>query len=497
MADAGGASVFVARSGPTPVLLARSWFGFDLDASDDSFRDALRAFVGEHDAARLPTLVAFAGSGAMAQRLTLPLLRARLLKAAVETRFAQYSGARALYTDVRVLRRDPAARRVHVLAAGVERRLARRVGNAARRAGLRLRGMTALAGLFPAGRSESTVLQVIVEERATTLQLFEAGQLTAIRDVLIGRRDLVAAYQRPILSDRGPVTLSAAQAEALLADAGVPFGRDDELRPGITARQVRPLLNPVLQRLQQELAQTLEHAAAASGPVQLRIRALPAIAGLAEALESELERVRADGARPSSDGDYLAGFAPAVLRGPTLDLRPPAERLAARLARPALVAAACSGVAISANVAEPQRAAARVAADAPVLAALRAQADLAEEWYATAQRDHAKLQQELQSRRRYRDLQPRTTPVVPLLRGVFASAPAECTLTDVRFADAGEGALFIVRGRYAGPSSASVVIDRWMRQLNQSVVFAEAGVTTVEGSGQSEPATFEFKLQLR
>ncbi|MGE0481422.1 MAG: hypothetical protein AB7Q17_13220 [Phycisphaerae bacterium] len=498
VADAGGASVFVARGRSAPALLARRWIAFDLDTPDDALAVGLRAFAREHGAARLPAYAAFAGSGTLAQRLTLPMMRTALLRAAVNTRFAQYSGGRAFYTDVQILRREGAERRVHALAAGVEQRLAHCVRRAARRAGLRLRAMTALAALFPAPRAESVVAQIIIEERAATVQLFENGERTAVRDVLIGRRDFVAAYSRPILTDRGPITLSTAQAEALLVDVGVPVGRAAELRPGIVASQVWPLLSPVLQRLQHELAHTLEHAAGgADGPVRLRVRALPTIAGVGEALEAALERVVVDPQTPPSDSDYLADFAGPLWRGAVPDLRPPAERLAERLAGPAVAAAVCAGAVLLANYAEPQRAAARMAADAPALAALRAQAGVVEQWRDAAQRADMELQRRLRAARLFRDLQPRAHPVVPLLRGVLASTPAGCMLTDVSFSDASAGAGFVLRGSYQGTSPASVVVDRWMRQLNAAGVWADAVVAAIDGSGQPGPATFEIHLRLR
>ena len=493
--DATSATLLAASgSGPEAALLGRQYIEFDTEELQQrGCLPELEQFVAEHHLAGCTAHVAFTGAGTFVQHLHMPPLNTRNRNRAIRTRLVNYAAGRALVIATRLEARPERKAGAHVLAAGVDRALTRGINAACRRAGLRVQSATALADVFAAPTPSGTIVQLLLGERTTTIQLFDAGRLTSCRDVLLGRRDFVAAYQRPILAASGPVTLSALEAEALTCEVGVPVGREDEVRPGIPAVQLWPLLNPVLQKLRREVEQTLANAQLSETPgIGLRVLGVPALPGLAEFLADGLQlRPVPCGAMPAST-TYLAGWGGRRRRAPALDLRPPEEQWAQRFTRPALAAGLCALLVITANSTVPREARAQLSALQPLDRQVHAQ-------LAEAQREQVALEQtryELVARlhrfTRLAAVLPPRVPVAALLQTIFGARPQNAELVDVQVQADTVPITINLHAEYQGDIAASVVAARWARTLSDSGSFSSARVVGVSGSGRDTPARLEI-----
>ena len=452
---------------------------------------ALDQFVSEHRLSTCAAYVAFAGAGTIVQRLHMPPLSARNRNGAIRTRLSSYAGGAELAVGVLLDGRPSRRDGVHLLAAGVDSALSRGIFQACQRAGLRVRVMTALASACNAPSDAAAVVQLLLGEHRTTIQVFETGRLMACRDVLIGRRDFVTAYQRPILTEGGAVSLSAEEAEALCRSVGVPAGREGEIRPGVSAAQVWPTLSPVLEKLRHEVEQSLRHSQLGdAADIGISVLGVPSLPGLGECLATEMQLRGTLAASDRPEADYLAALAESA---PAPDLRPVEVRFADRMARPALAAGLCALMVIGANLAAPQEAHAR-------RGELRPQAEQLHEQLACTQvqREAAELALAELAAETGRDLQlaralPANVPVAGPLKVVFGSVPAGMQLVDVRIDGSACPVTLQVRAGYQGEVAASVAAAQWARVLAESPLFSNVRVAQVSGSGRASSSVVEIE----
>jgi Tfp pilus assembly PilM family ATPase len=498
--DASSATLFAACGNAAHArLVAQREVDYESAQLHESGRlPPLEQFVAEHQLKGGDVYVAFVGPGTIVQRLTLPPLNKRNQLQAVQTHLMNYADGRELAIDVARDPRSSRRERVRLVAAGVDRALSRTICAACHRAGLRVRVMTALAAAFGPTTDDGALVQLILGERTTTIQLFHDGRLGACRDILLGRRDFVQAYQRPILSDRGPITLSAPEADTLAREVGVPVEREDEVRPGVLPAQLWPMLDPVLQRLQHEIEQSLSHSEW-QDPRQagLSLLGLTPLPGLDKFLAAELQ-LRGPLVSPECpEASYLAAFSRPGRAGVPLDLRPPEERFAARMIKPALAASLCALLIMLGNSAVPRKARASLAELHPVTEQLQGQLANARAQRAALQADAEQLAAHLQCTGKLLEALPARIPVIGPLKTVFGSVPREVELLEVQLSNRTDGAMLHIRGAYRGRTAASLRAARWARELSESAFFVDAKVTGVSGSGQDEPAVIEIRAELK
>lgn len=485
--------------GSNPRAVAQQCVEWDLDALEQHGRNAaLEQFVTEHKLAGSIARVAFAGAGCIVQKLHMPPLSARNRNRAIRTRLSNYASGRKLTVGIRLDAPPARGDGAHVLAAGVDDALTRGVYRACRRAGLRVEWMTALNDLFTAPSPDESTVQVLLGERTTTIQLFSAGRLIACRDVLLGRRDFVAAYQRPILTAAGPVTLSPADAERLLRDVGIPVGREDEVRPGLPAVQLWPMLTPVLQKLRREVEQTLSHGQAAeSGSAAVRVLGAPVAPGLAEFLADELHLQLLPLAPTDAEANYLSAWCQKRRRTDGIDLRPAEERFGDRFTRPALAAGFCALLIMLGNSAVPRQAEARLVELRPLAEELQDKVARAAQECEQAVQARDELVAQLGRQIELNGALPKPVPVIELAQQVLQSVPTEVELLAIEVQAAGSPAALKLRALYQGPVPASVVAGHWARGLSESGQFSGTRVTAVSGSGHETPAFMELEGLLK
>jgi Tfp pilus assembly protein PilN len=500
VADATGASVFAVeeRQGEHAVS-AQGWHEYDADKLDDrSAESQLRQFVQENGLRGCPAHLRFVGSGTVVQALQMPPMSKRNRARAVHTRLTNYAGGRQLIVDTRVERGASTSKVIYVLAAGVDYRLTRGLCRTCRQAGLRPASATGLAATFKAPSDQGRVVQLVLAERTTTIQLFEEGRLISCRDVLLGRRDFVTAYQRPILAERGPVSLSAEQAERLSQAVGVPVAGEQEVLPGIRGQQLWPLLNPVLQRLRNEVEQTLAHTrVTGSTSVALNVLSLPVIPGVAAYLSSELELGRPPAPTDHGEATYLAALCDRSGGRVAIDLRPPEERFVAGFHKPALAACLAALVVILVNSTGPLRAQARLEELASTADMLQTQLRLAQEQRTATQQSLDELAARLQSRTRLSEALPAAVPGRGALKSLFGSIPPGTRLLEVKLEADTVPAALTLRADYRGEAEASVTAARWARELAGTAFFCDAEVMAVTGYDGGDKAALEIRALVR
>jgi hypothetical protein len=308
----------------------------------------------------------------------------------------------------------------------------------------------------------------------------------------------VRACQRPILTEGGAITLSAADSEALLGEVGIPVDREDEVRPGISATQLWPTLNPVLQKLRHEVQQSLTHSPLhGAHNAGLSLLGAPALPGLAEFLADELQLEGPLVPLERTETCYLAALSGHDRKQASMDLRPPEEQLGDRLTKPALVAGLCALLVILANSAAPREAGARLAGLRPLAERLGVQLEHAQHQRADAEQTCFELAGQVGRRIQLAKTLPPDVPIIGLLKEALGSVPPNMELVDVQFDANAVPAVLGLRAGYRGDVAASVVAAQWARDLSDSVFFSGAKVTTVSGSGREVSAFLEIKARLK
>jgi len=484
IADVHGAQVYAAHA-VTFDLQAQTALTYNLEHLAGSRRLVdLERFVAAQHLRRSPTTILFSGAGTVVQKLSLPPLTPRARRQAVHTRLTNYAGEAVLITDCAVDGNASTTGAVSCLAAGVDAGLARGLLHACMRAGLRVESMSTTAAALGCLADATCAVQILVADRSTTIQLFSDGLLLC-REIPLGRQDLLAAYQRPILTPDGPVTLSTDEAAQLLREVGVPVGPPQEVRPGIHTPQLWPILTPVLRRFQDEIESTLEHTHAADfQPTALCVVAIPPIPGLGAHLASEFE---VQDASPDEE-DMPRAVLRAVSQPQALhiDLRPPEERLVRTLQPAALAAATLAALAIGLNAATPQPARAVEGWLAPIAHNVRRQTNYLTQYCNILQ---ARLAGATAAERRTGRLLARiTTPIdlVAPFKLVFGSRPPTVCVKEVDLV-AGSDEVVINVECVCDPSQpAGVVSADWTRTLTQSPLVREAEVLSIADAGTEQ-----------
>jgi type IV pilus assembly protein PilM len=99
-----------------------------------------------------------------------------------------------------------------------------------------------------------TTVHVDMGSDSTILNLFEGDCLRFSREIDIAGEAITQAFMRPIITEGGAVHLTYDQAEEVKKVAGCPKdGEDNELPYGLRSSMIRPLIEPVLQRLAGEV----------------------------------------------------------------------------------------------------------------------------------------------------------------------------------------------------------------------------------------------------
>ncbi len=457
----------------------------------------LKAWTEARDLRGATNSIHFVGQGTIVQVLRMPPAKARDRAAAVRTRLTSFAGGRRLYTAYRLLAPpEKSARQIELIAAGVDAVACRALCAACEDAGLRVRFAGALAANVGPQVRAARVLQMIVTQRTTTLQVFDDGRLVLCRDVLLGRRDLVKALTRPILTDSGPVTLDEAQATRLLDEVGIPWDRDDEtFEHGIRGTQLWPLLTPVLQRFHNELEQTLAHRRLQPAvPTTLVTLAIPTIRSLDVALASELELELPQ--QPPDGFGWLVHDSKLRRDGHVLDLRPLPRRMVDRLARPAAAAALISAVLLGFQMNQPRSASARSHALQQAAERLEGQLRSAAALCEALEQQLKKGLEDLGRRRKLAENLPPTIPVRAVSKLLFAHVPAGVVLERVHVEVEAGQIVAELRGRYQGDGSAGLAANRWARTLGQLGGVLAAEVARVDGSGRDKPAAVVMRVRL-
>lgn len=481
-------------------VTARRVIEFDADDAAEGRRE-LRQFIAGHSLSGCDAHLLFEGAGTVVQAFDLPPMNSRNRGRAVKMRLASHVGDSELTTNWLSWRRGSHKDGWRILAAGVERRICEGVYRACLRAGLHVRSAMPLAAAFSCPEGLDRVVQLVMGARNTTIQVFDSGRLHACRDTPIGRRDLLDAYQRPILSADGPITLSAAEADRMLRTVGVPIesdGDDAEVAPGVCCSQLWPILSPTLQKFRDEVRQTIEHSGIDyDGKWQVCTVSLPAVAGLAAYLAAELEMVEVEPETAGHPTRYLAGVRGRLVRGRELDLRPTDVRRAARLVRPALAAGVAGALALIAQLNAPRSANATISQLSPVSATLERQAERIERELRQLESQHADLISELQRRRNLLAVAPEHVPVATTLKALLSMTTDEMRIVEIKFRCALSPATLECVLEFPPGASAGVAAARWARRLSQSAFFFDAAVTSVSGGGRQGSASASITMKVR
>lgn len=481
-------------------VTARREIDFNADDMAEGCRE-MRQFVAAHSLSGADAYILFQAAGTVVQAFNLPPMNSRNRSRAVKMRLTSHVGDSELTTNWLSWRRGARKDGWRILAAGVERRICEEVYLACLRAGLRVRSAMPLAAAFSCPDGLDRVVQLVMGVRNTTIQVFDQGRLHACRDTPIGRRDLLEAYTRPILSADGPITLSTAEADRMLRTVGVPIesdGDDAEVAPGVRSSQLWPILSPTLQKFRDEVRQTIEHSGIDyEGKWQVCTVSLPAVAGLAAYLAAELEMVEVE---PETAGDptrYLAGVRGQLVRGRELDLRPTDVRRAARLFRPAMVASVACALVLIAQLNQPRSANATISQLSPVSATLEQQAQRIERELRQLESQHAILISELDRRRSLLAAAPEPIPVATMLKALLSMTTDEMRIVEIKFHSVPSPATLECVLEFKTGAPAAVAAARWARRLSESAFFFDAAVTSLSGGGRKGSALASIAMKVR
>ena len=496
IADRSGMTLYAVDGEPPQVcLLGMQPIQLDDTALDERpVPDALRDFISTHGLQHASAYIALAGTGAVVHTLRMPAMSTQKRSRAIRTRLAAYAGAGELCLDHRT--EDTGGTATRVLAAGAEAKFIRNLANVLGRAGLRVQRIAPLVSACPAPEGVARAVQLVLGERSTAIQIFEDGHLALCRDVLFGRNDFVAAYQRPILAEDGPLNLTRTQAEVLAREVGVPLGQDRTSIAHVQADQLWPLIAPVLQKFQGEVERTLQQQWKNNvDGVALNVLSVPTVPGLSEYLGSELQMREAPaGADRLPLLSAVHGYGRA---GAALDLTPPEDRFVRRMLRPALAAAICAFLIMLANMGAPQQAIAQRAELEPASKLL--------------ERRLAEAKTRLLGTRTYRDqlmfrierdaqlaaAAPESCPLIAISRALFATVPDDMRLVSMEVDGAELPVQVELQAEYRGQRTPGRVVAEWTRALEHEPFCERAEVTLVSGDGQRENATVSIRVVLR
>lgn len=496
IADSNAATLYaVAGVAPQADLLAVGHVSYELDAlSGSPALPELERFAAEHGLRGAAAYVHFAGGGTIVHQLHLPPMKARQRRNAIRTRLTTYAAGRPLCVDEHCEPRKRDEQVTRVLAAGVDMVLARGLHGALRKAGLRVAAMSALAAACGPPAEQGDAVQLVLAERTTAIQLFSDGHLVFCRDILLGRADFVAAYQRPILGEDGPITLSPAQAEEFCREVGVPVGREGQTLGKVRADQIWPLIAPVLQKLRNETEQTLaQFWKQRPADIKVNVLCLPRLPGLGAYLAGELRLSGPLVPDERVEGECLTALCGGARGAVALDLAPPEARFVACMSTPALVAGICALLVMASNANAPRKAQAGMAPLKVAVESLQGQMDNVQARLSSAQGTHDELVATLSQNARLTRALPPNQPAIGISKALFVTVPQYVELLEAKLDVAGTQTAVELSGSYFGGQVPGVVAADWARRLAESDIFASAAVTSVTGAGHGERATIAIR----
>lgn len=489
----------VSGRGAKANVTARQVIEFDPDDGDG--QSELSHFVHEHSLNGCDAHILFEGAGTAVQTFTLPAMNERNRTRAIKMRLVSHAGNADLTTDWITSRRGSRKEGRSVLAAGVDRRICEGLYLACQRSGLRVRSAMPLAAAFTCPPAAENAVQLVMGERNTTIQIFENRRLHTCRDTPIGRRDLIDAYQRPILSGDGPINLSPEQAEEMLSLVGVPCdleSEDPEVAPGTRASQLWPILSPTLQRFRDEVRQTIVHSRLSPDPKRpIVVVSLPQVPGLAGHLAAELDLTELDSGLNEQHALYLAGVRGKTAGGHALDLRPLDVRRAKKLVRPALGVSIAALLILTVQLNAPDTAKATVSRLHPVNATLQHQLERLDEQFATAMQSYTSLRAELAGKRELMAMVPQQVRVVTALKALCSEIPETMKLVEIQVRGVSSPPTLTCVVEYRGEQAASLAATQLAKRLSRTPFFADASVTSITGGGHEGSALLVFDMQVR
>lgn len=500
VADATGATLYaVDGKPPNASLAAVSHVQYDPAAlSGRAALPELARFVAEHELAGCPAHLHFAGAGTVVHKLHMPPMRSRQRAEAIRTRLTTYAAGPELCIDQRLDARAPDEDSVQVLAVGVDKSLVRGLGSALRRVGLRVAATTVLTAACGSPTDRGRAVQLVMGERTTAIQLFDDGRLVFCRDILLGRADFVAAYQRPIISEKGPFTLTREQADQLTREVGIPLGREETPFKSVRPDQLWPLITPALQRLRNEIQQTrAEHWGPRESAAALSALCLPGLPGLGDYLAAQLGLETALIPDDRVEAEFLAALHGNARRAALLDLSPPEERFVKHLTRPALAAGLVALLIMFSNAYAPREAHADIGSLRPATATLGLRLDEVRAQLSVAREERDQLLAALTEKARLAQVLPADTPLVAISRALFATLPENVELLEAHLDVDAVPAGAELSAVYRGGTAAGAVAADWARRLAEQTFCESAEVASVSGNGRDEDATIALRVILR
>ncbi len=282
---------------------------------DQNLVDALCAYVVDHGLRTKDLVCLIGGPAVSCQHFRLPVLKGAALRQAVILKLGQqlHFPIQDAIVAVEPIDSPPgAAGELRVAAVALRREVAQAACNLAARLDCRLVALSAapmalwtLARERPGDAKELEAFAHI-DERATTLAVLSGGLPCVTCELTIGLGDFSSALMRPIIKGDDVVQLDAAAAVELRGRVGIPKP-DDHIEPlDVTGDHILPLLQPTIQKLNQQLIQWLTFASTAENGSKIRRLNLvgpgSAMPGLAATLS---QRLALDVARPESPAGRL------------------------------------------------------------------------------------------------------------------------------------------------------------------------------------------------
>ncbi len=277
---------------------------------DQNLVDALCAYVVDHGLGAKDLVCLIGGSAVSCQFFRLPALKGPALRQAVLLKLGQQ-----LHFPIKdaIIAVEPigsvhgASGELRVAATALRREVAQAACNLAARLDCPLVALSAapsaLGTLARERHGDAVELEAFahIDERATTLAVFSGGLPCVTCELTIGLGDFSAALQRPIIKGDDIIQLDAATAVELRDRVGIPKP-DDHIEPlDVSGDRILPLLQPPIQKLNQQLTQWLTFASTGENGSKIRRLNLVgpgcAMPGLGATLS---QRLALDVARPES-----------------------------------------------------------------------------------------------------------------------------------------------------------------------------------------------------
>lgn len=154
------------------------------------------------------------------------------------------------------------------VAACINQKLYSEIDNIIRKAGLKLKAITVLPDtLFNVYRAEITkekdkiISLIYMGKRTTNISIFKNERLEFNRELNIGGENITLAMSGLLVSPEGRVEISPEQAEKIKVEHGIPIEVEKypKLADNIPVSQLRAMVRPALEQIQEEIMRTFEY----------------------------------------------------------------------------------------------------------------------------------------------------------------------------------------------------------------------------------------------